>query len=92
MIKKLVEKLVQNSIKLTRHQRPQSNQSRCLREFKSIYINSGPEQEIKSSMDSTLSTGYDEEVRSRAHAVCKENLGGAWAKISPSEISLMPIR
>ena len=96
MIKKLIEKLVQYSTLLNKQtqakqQYPKIASLRC-----TSFLNSYPELNKKSSgrrMDSTLSTEHDDyEVRSRAHKICSDHLGGAWSKISPCEMSFIPIR
>lgn len=53
-----------------------------------------PNSKEGSFMDSTTTEMVDNdfEIRSRAHGICKDHLGGAWGKISPSDMSLLPIR
>lgn len=43
-------------------------------------------------MDPTLTMKSHDELRSRAHRICSDHLGGVWSKTSPHEISLIPIR
>lgn len=46
----------------------------------------------KIPMDLTLDAKSHDELLSKTHKICSDNLGGAWSKISPSDISLVPIR
>lgn len=55
-------------------------------------INSRAKSYTELPMDPTLTIEPCDELRSKAHKICSNHLGGVWSKASPHEISLIPIR
>lgn len=98
MITKILQRAVQYST-LFNNQNKTIN-PKSLKQYSKKSSNKTPEVHLKlysskesSFMDPTTSMiDNDFEIRSRAHRICSDHLGGAWAKISQADISLIPIR
>lgn len=95
MIIKLLQRTVQYSIIIFNQQKTIPIVEQFIR-FSSKTPNKTLEPNSKESsfMDSTTTEMIDNdfEIRSKAHRICKDHLGGAWGKISSSDMSLLPIR
>lgn len=93
MVIKFLQRVVQYSTIFNQHK---TTTPTSLKQYLKIFSNKPKvpsNLKESSSMDSTIAMiDNDSEIRSRAHRICSDHLGGAWNKISPADMSLIPIR